>query len=194
MCPAYTSVKGAKSGTLAKGWRIYSDGRGNKDGQYVWVGLGVCLHTAWELGLDSVLPRIALLLLPPNQGSFETNTRPNRDTTNLPRRGQENPSEDIEHTNGFSPKHGTENLMLPHATEGMKLGLVDLDNGRCFASQHRLLPIAARRQQTNFKSPIINENDFEILKEASFFPIFVYCQFVISKSSWLAMVIDRGCL
>ncbi|MFC3198125.1 TlpA family protein disulfide reductase [Parapedobacter deserti] len=94
MCPAYTSVKSPKSGTLAKGKRLYSGRKGHREGNATEDGLlqrdtGGRLKPDSVLGANSELTRIALHALRPNQGSTESKPRPKEDQTELRRNLEE---------------------------------------------------------------------------------------------------------
>jgi len=96
ICPAYTSVKNPKSGTLAKGKRlhsgrmVYTERSGIADGSDR-AATGVCFGSASELNANSEPPRFALDRLRPNQGTTKSKRRPNQGTTKLRSHLQECP-------------------------------------------------------------------------------------------------------
>ncbi|WP_188752148.1 TlpA disulfide reductase family protein [Parapedobacter defluvii] len=96
ICPAYTSVKSPKSGTLAKGKRLHSGRKAYTDRSGIADGAdrdatGVCFGSASELNANSEPPRFALDLFQPNQGTTKSKPRPNQGTTKLRSHLQECP-------------------------------------------------------------------------------------------------------
>mgnify|MGYP002398286786 CR=1 FL=1 len=96
ICPAYTSVKSPKSGTLAKGKRLHSGRKAYTNRSGMADGsdrdaTGVCFGSASELNANSEPPRFALDLFQPNQGTTKSKPRPNRGTTKFRSHLQECP-------------------------------------------------------------------------------------------------------
>ena len=96
ICPAYTSVKSPKGGTLAKGKRLHSGRKAYTDRSGIADGAdrdatGVCFGSASELNANSEPPRFALDLFQPNQGTTKSKPRPNQGTTKLRSHLQEYP-------------------------------------------------------------------------------------------------------
>jgi len=96
ICPAYTSVKSPKSGTLAKGKRLHSRRKAYTDRSGIADGsdrdaTGVCLGSASELNANSEPPRFVLDLFQPNQGTTKSKPRLNQGTTKLRSHLQEYP-------------------------------------------------------------------------------------------------------
>jgi len=96
ICPAYTSVKSPKSGTLAKGKRLHSGRKAYTNRSGMADGsdrdaTGVCFGSASELNANSEPPRFALDLFQPNQGTTKSKPRPNQGTTKLRSHLQECP-------------------------------------------------------------------------------------------------------
>ncbi|WP_177195115.1 TlpA family protein disulfide reductase [Parapedobacter indicus] len=88
ICPAYTSVKSPKGGTLVKGKRLHSGRKAYTDRSGIADGsdrdaTGGCFGSASELSANSEPPRFALDLFQPNQGTTKSKPRPNQGTTKL---------------------------------------------------------------------------------------------------------------
>ena len=96
ICPAYTSVKSPKSGTLAKGKRLHSGRKAYRERYGMEHGslrgdTGDRPEPTSELNANSEPPQFALDLFQPNQGTTKSRPRPNQGTTKLRSHPQECP-------------------------------------------------------------------------------------------------------